>query len=103
MSVLSRLQTDVERLHGAEIELDVAAYTVEPDVWLSIPGAKAGLPEQLFVRQDPDDPDGVELALYIAPEIVGALERDDPHRHLHAGNLENFCIALEGISHFVLV
>ncbi len=102
-AVLPKLQASIERLHGAETALDVRQYVVDPEVWKDLPGAKAGAPEQLFVREDPADPDGLEMALYIAPEIVRALEHDDPHQRLHAGNLEEFCIALEGVSHFVFV
>jgi hypothetical protein len=101
--VLVELQRCVEELHGTEGAPDVRAFVVDDTMRRTLPGARADVPEQLFVREDPTDPDALELALYIAPRIVAALAHDDPHRRLHAGNLEDYWIALEGVSHFVLV
>jgi hypothetical protein len=100
MRVLGRLQTAIEDLHAVETDLDVRAYVVDDETRRSIPGAREGLPEQLFVREAQD---GLELALYIDPAVVARLENDRPHRRLHDGNIESFCIALEGVSHFVLL
>ncbi len=101
--VLHELQRRLEELHGSAGAPDVRRFVVDEDARRAIPGAREGVPEQLFVRQDPADPDALELALYIAPRVVDTLSRDDPHRRLHAGNLEDYWIALEGVSHFVLV
>lgn len=101
--VLVELQRRVEEMHGAEGAPDVRAFVVDDTTRRLLPGARPDVPEQLFVRQDPADPDEVELALYIAPRVVATLARDDPHRRLHAGNLDDYWIALEGVSHFVLV
>lgn len=100
MPILQYLQQTIQSLHDIEVDLDVAAYVVNDEVRREIPGAREGLQEQLFVREDAD---GMELALYIAPAIVACLEKDDPLTRLHAGNLESFCIALEGVSHFVFL
>lgn len=99
MGILAHLQRSIERLHAVETELDVRAYVVDEETRRAIPGARE-LPEQLFVREDEE---GLELALFIDPKIVDVLERDHPEQRLHAGNLESYCIALEGVSHFVLV
>ncbi len=99
MGILVHLQRTIEALHAVETDLDVRAYIVDEETRRAIPGARE-LPEQLFVREDED---GLELALFIDPRVVERLERDHPQRRLHAGNLESYCIALEGVSHFVLV
>jgi len=101
--VLRWLQGVVERLHGTSTALDVRAFVIDEGTRCAIPGAREGVPEQLFVGADPEDPEGMELALYIAPEIVQRLAADHPSRRLHQGNLEGFCIATEGVSHFVFV
>ncbi len=100
MAVLTELQRRIESLHDVQSNLDVAAYMVDDELRRDIPGARDGLPEQLFVSIYEG---AVEMALYVAPSIVAQLERDPPHACLHAGNLESFCIALEGVSHFVMV
>ena len=100
MAVLTDLQRSIESLHDVQSNLDVSEYVVDDDMRRDIPGAREGLPEQLFVSTYEG---AVEMALYVAPSIVAQLESDPPHARLHAGNLESFCIALEGVSHFVMV
>lgn len=100
-SILGTLQHTIQQLHDVQLDLDVDAYIVDDDVRREIPGAKEGIPEQLFVRDN--GMDDVEIALYIAPAIMDRLHKDNPHTRLHGGNLEDFCIALEGVSHFVFL
>jgi hypothetical protein len=45
--------------------------------------------------------DGAGVALYIDPSVLERLERADPLGALTEGNLEDYCTALEGVSHFV--
>lgn len=99
-SILRALQLELEALHDVDTQLDVDAYSIDDDVRRSIPQAIDGLVEQLFVRDDGDD---LEIALYVAPGVVARLHTDDPRLHLHPGNFGDFCIALEGVSHFVFV
>lgn len=101
MTILGTLQSTIQQLHDVELDLDVEQYIVDDDVRREIPGAKEGLPEQLFVRDN--GVDDLEIALYIAPAIMERLRKDNPHQRLHGGNLEDFCIALEGVSHFVFL
>lgn len=97
--VLSDLQAAIESLHAVETGLEVADYVVSGEQKRDIPGAVDGLPEQFFVREVED---AVEMALYVDPAIVELLAVDPPAKRLHEGNLEAYCIALEGVSHFVL-
>lgn len=94
------MQRAIEHLHGAPSGLDVRAYVVDDETRREISGAREGIPEQLFVRESEGD---LEMALYVAPDVVERLEHDDPFARLHQGNLEPFAVALEGVSHFVLV
>lgn len=54
--------------------------------------------EQLLVHQDGED---LSISLYIDASVLQRLDADDPIEHLHAGNLSDFCIVLEGVSHFL--
>jgi hypothetical protein len=99
MDILSHLQQVLEDLHAVRVDLDVCSYVVDEETRRELPGARQ-LPEQLFVREAAD---GVELALFIDPAVLESLERDHPQCCLHAGNLESYCIAVEGVSHFILV
>jgi hypothetical protein len=100
MAVVLGLQRMVERLHGVAIGESVTEYLVDKSLLHTIPGARQDVPEQLFVREEAD---GLAIALYIDAQIITTLERDNPLRHLYRGNLEAFAIAVEGVSHFVLL
>jgi len=54
--------------------------------------------EKLLVSQDEGN---LDLSLYLAADIVEHLQRDDPVSQLHDGNIGDFCLALEGVSHFI--
>ncbi len=54
--------------------------------------------EKLLVYQDGEE---LRLALYLDAATVAHLAQDDPTRLLHEGNLADFLLALEGVSHFL--
>lgn len=60
----------------------------------------ARVSELLLVRSDGAE---LEVALYIAPQVLQALRKDNPFLRLHDGNLAPFCVVVEGMSHFVCV
>ena len=100
----------VARLHtllGALLDVprdadtaDIGTYLMDEEALTMMPGSDSRLPEQIFVQEA-----GGELAvsLYIAPAVLEQLAVDDPFRRLHAGNMESFFIALEGVSHFTML
>ncbi len=98
-SAIAELQLSIESLHAVGSGLDVRDYLVSDDVRREIAGSREGLPEQLFIRESDDETD---LALYIAPSIVKTLAEHPPAQGLTHDNFEAYCIALEGVSHFVL-
>lgn len=53
--------------------------------------------ERLLLMQSPD---GLDVSLYIDETILEALSLDDPYVQLTSANLNDFLIALEGVSHF---
>ncbi len=54
--------------------------------------------ESLFVRETTE---GLDLSLYLNKSTIKELIIDNPLKNLHRGNLNSFCLAVEGISHFV--
>jgi hypothetical protein len=52
--------------------------------------------ERLLIQPDVDDP---RLSLYIDATVLARLQNDDPSVSLHDGNLAEYLIALEGVSH----
>jgi hypothetical protein len=57
--------------------------------------------EELIVAQPAAGDDEVALSLYLDPALLGRLTREDPLVRLHAGNVADWCTALEGVSHFL--
>ncbi|MBJ80414.1 MAG: hypothetical protein CMH60_03770 [Myxococcales bacterium] len=98
--MLSWLQTYLQQLNGVDIDLRVEHFLVDEKTRGVIPGSQEELQEQIFVRQEGEE---TELALYIAPEIIERLGSDRPFERLHGGNLKETCIAVEGVSHFVML
>jgi hypothetical protein len=97
--VLGLVQRGLETLYRVETELDVDDYVVDRGV-RDAAGVSSTPREQLLVRQDDD---GLELALYVDPAALANLVANDPRRSLHRGNLGDFLLAVEGVSHFVLL
>jgi hypothetical protein len=54
--------------------------------------------EKLLVHQDGDR---LEVCLYLDRDLVERLGDDDPTSRLHPGNIADYCLALEGVSHFL--
>ena len=57
--------------------------------------------EQLLISQRDDDE--VELGLFLDEQAVSNLEENDPARGLDHTNFHDFCLAVEGVSHFIYV
>jgi len=54
--------------------------------------------ESLLICQEGDD---LFLSLYLQEEILENLKFNGTGLHIHDGNINDFCLALEGTSHFV--
>src|SRR5262249_59072565 len=67
------------------------------------PGAAGGAPaeEELSAAEPADGGDEVRLSLYLDPALLTRLTHEDPLVRLHAGNVADWCTALEGVSHFL--
>ena len=93
LASLRLLQCALEERNDVSTSLDVRHFIIGDDTH------QTDRPEELLIRTA--DNEDVELGLYIDPAVLEALEQDAPHQRLHGGNLDNFCVALEGVSHFI--
>lgn len=57
-----------------------------------------GAKEKLLVHEENDS---LNLSLYLDQEVLDRFENLDPFVHLDQHNLQEFCLVLEGISHFI--
>lgn len=98
--LLRDMQRRLMSLYDLAVQDDVRDYLVTDAQALSVLTAGApgrAVDEKLVLVEGPD---GVMLALYLDPALLGRLARFDPHRRLGGHNLADFWTVLEGISHF---
>jgi hypothetical protein len=104
--VLSRVQRGLELLYRIETHLDVRNYIVsEQERSRSLaggtePGTERRPREQLLVSHDDGE---LALGLYLDAGALANLERHDPHAGLGTHNFGDFCLVVEGVSHFIYV
>ncbi|HVU52793.1 MAG TPA: hypothetical protein VHL80_19060 [Polyangia bacterium] len=96
-SILSRLQRGLEILYRVETNLHVDAFVIDEEQRRRAGVARAPR-EQLLVREDAGE---LGMGLFVDRAALDNLERHDPSRGLSDANFSDFCVALEGVSHFV--
>lgn len=97
---LPALQQRLQSLYEIELEHRVEDYLVTDACFVhTMTGHSPHQPrEKLLVFQDGEE---LMLSLYLDAGLIAALQQDDPLAALHDGNIQDLCLALEGVSHFV--
>jgi hypothetical protein len=99
LSVLARLQLGLEALYRVETQLAIDAFLVNAETRDAALGPGARSPrEQLVVQQTEGE---LAMALFVDEAALSNLERHDPSDRLDDRNFSDFCLAVEGVSHFV--
>jgi hypothetical protein len=104
--ILQRLQRGLETLYRVEPQLDVRAFVVNESERNRALNDNAGNGdprrprEQLLVRHHEGE---LSLGLYLDDQALETLSRHDPGHGLHDDNFFDFCLAVEGVSHFIYV
>lgn len=102
MQLLEELQVMLHQTYDLQGEHRVTDFlTMNPALVAALgilPGSGAAR-EQVLVSQQ--EPDCVDIAVYIDPAVLDRLRSSDPLDELHDDNLADFWAALEGVSHFV--
>jgi hypothetical protein len=99
MELAQHLQQRLQSIY--ELELD---HCISDFLITGLASRDGGQPnsapaeESLLICQDGDD---LFLSLYLQAEILENLKFNGPGLHIHKGNINDFCLALEGTSHFV--
>ena len=103
MRLLNRLQQLISRTYDLDAQPAVADYVITCPTLarsLGLPAAAAASPEQVLVA---DDGDTLNLAVYLDEALLSRLREENPLESLHDGNLADFWMALEGVSHFTFL
>ena len=104
--VLRGLQSLIGRLYDVELRYDVYDFLVTDRRAVAgyLPESEhRGCEEELLLaeRVDAGGDHGAGVALFLDPQLLHRLEEADPQRELTESNLQDYCTALEGVSHFV--
>lgn len=91
------MQRGIEALYRIDTELDVLDFVISETRRDALFG-HGPVREQLLVREQDGE---LELGLYVDDKALENLKRNDPRRGLNRGNLNDFCLTFEGVSHFV--
>ena len=106
VSILQRLQRGLEALYRVDTRLDVRSFVVnETERNRALDDDAGGKQtrrprEQLLVQHAGGE---LSLALYLDDRALTNLARHDPGAGLHEHNFFDFCLAVEGVSHFIYV
>lgn len=97
--LLRRMQAELAAVYATPLGYDVYDYLITDRTLaatLTPESAPSQNLERVLVGSSTDD---VLLSLYIDETVLNHLGLDDPTQSLHAGNLAEFLIAFEGVSH----
>jgi len=94
---LARLQRGLEALYRVETNLEVDAFVIDDEQRRRAGVARAPR-EQLLIREEAGE---LGMGLFVDGAALANLERHDPSRRLDDANFSDFCLAVEGVSHFV--
>jgi len=96
-SLLARLQLGLEALYRVETRLAIDAFLIDDDQRDRIGPARTPR-EQLLLREADGE---LAMALFVDAAALANLERHDPAARLDDRNFSDFCLAVEGVSHFI--
>ena len=100
---LRNLQSQLEDIYEVQCEYDVRDFLVtDPEFARRMdrgPDAR-DVDEKLLLVQDGES---VDLALYLDRDLLARMLEHNPVTRLHSGNIIDFWIVLEGVSHFIYV
>jgi hypothetical protein len=97
--MLGRLQRGLEELYRVETQVQVDDFVIDADTREQMGVARAPREQLLLSERDGE----LEIGLFVCDRALDNLARRDPSRRLDDGNLGDFLLAIEGVSHFVYV
>jgi hypothetical protein len=95
--MLARVQRGLETLYRFDTGVTIDDFVVGADVRDDLVQARRPR-EQLLVCEGDGE---MALALFVDPDAIANLHRNDPAHRLDDTNLGDFLLAVEGVSHFL--
>ena len=97
---LSAWQGMLERLYEVEAGQDINHFLLTDKAFVQLMEGRAYREsrEKVLVQEIDGE---LNVSVYLDPGLLERLHRSPPEQSLHVGNLADFWVALEGVSHFV--
>ena len=95
--MLTRLQGGLEALYRVETRLEIEAFVID-ELQRESAGVARAPREQLLIKESGDE---LSMALFVNAATLANLHDNDPADGLHPANFADFCLAVEGVSHFI--
>ena len=98
--MLAKLQKQLTDIYQVDSGLDVRDYLITDPRLARLLGQQSLMPnteESVLLAQDSD---GLALSVYLNQELLDRLDEANPMANLQLEQLNDFWIALEGVSHF---
>jgi hypothetical protein len=100
VGLLPQLQSLLADLYDAPVQYDVHDFLItDPRHAAALQQSATPPPtdEQLLIAETDD---GMAMSLYVHADVISRLARNCPLQALGEDNLQDYCTALEGVSHF---
>lgn len=103
MDLVALIQKNLETLYGISVGEPVASYLIDREQLSSLlPAQQCTLvPKELLLVNPVPQNDELEIALFLDDNLLDNLVKNDPLTALTPHNINDFCILIEGVSHFV--
>ncbi len=98
--LLEQVQNQLEIMYGIGLAERAEDYLIDKKEALKFLKTSTKIPKELFLVRQPED-DKVEIALFLDHKLIKNLDNNNPFVSLNEKNLSDFCILIEGVSHFV--
>ena len=96
---LNDLQFQLQQIYDLSLPHQVEDFLLlDPVMARSLGNSNNAAEEQLLVRETEGD---LEISLFLGEALMARLSNDNPNIELHTGNLADYCLAVEGVSHFM--
>lgn len=98
---LEALQSRLEQLYDLAVPYRVSDFLVtDPVLARALSADACGMPEALLLAQSEE---ALDVSLFVDQAVLDRLEDHDPSAPWPAGTLQDWWIAMEGVSHFLAV
>jgi len=96
---IKNLQKRLQSIYEIDTQYAVSDFLVSDEAIKNyLDNNSSQIRETVFVSENDDC---LDISVYLHADIIEHLKNEDPQERLHSGNIEDFCLATEGISHFL--